>query len=158
LHRLTFHDAATALGLTYEQVRRRAQCGELESAEPLDGKFAVSFRSVATMAARTNRDLGDLVDPSGFEELSPRVTAFHLLGVERAAFLRQLEADALEAEHVGDLGRAAVFWQLWAGLGVATYQWQPARNTWRVRIPGYPDLESAAPPAETPHALAPESA
>ncbi|MCA2996149.1 hypothetical protein [Gemmatimonas sp.] len=125
--------------------------------EPLDGKFAVSFRSVAVMAARTNRDLGDLVDPTGFDELRPRLTTFHLLGVERAAILRQLEADALEAEHANDYGRAAVFWQLWAALREATYQWQPERQTWRVRIPGYPDAESAA-PSESPAAVAPESA
>lgn len=146
MHRLTFHDAATTLGMTYEQVRRRVQCGELEAGEPLDGKHAVSYRSVVNLAARLNRELPEPLDLEQFEALRPGVTLFHKFGVERAAFLRGLEADALEAEHRGDLGAAAVLWQLVAGLTVCQYSWNADRGTWRVSVPFFGAEESQPAP------------
>lgn len=128
--------------MTYEQVRRRAQCGELEPAPPIDGKAAVSFRSVATLAARLNRPLDGPVDLGPFDDLRPHLTRFHVLGVERAAILRRLEADALEAEQRDNLGAAAVYWQLVAGLRQASYHWNADRQNWRVMIPDFVGAES----------------
>lgn len=112
------------------------QTGELEAAEPIDGKQAVSFRSVAALAAKNNRELPEPVDLAPFDELRDQLTRFHLLGIERAAFLRRLEGDAMEAEHRGDFGTAAVYWQLVAGLREATYTWNAALGNWRTTIPG----------------------
>ena len=142
MHRLTYHDAGTALGLTYEQVRRRAQAGELEAAEPIDGKQSVSFRSVAALAAKIHRELPGPVDLSPFGELREQLTRFHVLGIERAAFLRRLEADAMEAEHQNDLAGAAVYWQLVAGLRETTYTWNPALGNWRALIPNVGTYET----------------
>ncbi len=158
MHRITWHDAGVALGLSYEQVRRRAQTGDLEEAESLEGKRAVTFRSVATLAGKNGKSLTTApADVRPFEELRPKITAFHLLGVERTAFLRTLEADALEAEQRGDLATACVLWQLAAALPTAEYSWNGTTQTWRVRVPGIDETESLSPQKATVSQLLPLS-
>jgi len=156
LHRITWHDAGVALGLSYEQIRRRTQTGELEEAERVDGRRAVTFRSVATLAAKAGKSLsGDPADLSAFDELRAKITAFHLLGVERAALLRQLEADALEAEQRGDLSTAAVYWQLAGALPTTEYGWNAEAQSWRVRVPGIAEGETLSPQQVAPSDLLP---
>lgn len=151
MHRVSMTEAARALGLTYEQVRRRTLTGELEPGEPIRGKQSVSFRSVAALAARMNRDLLPApINLEPFEALRDGTTRFHLLGVERAAFLRALEADALEAEQSEDLATAAIYWQILAGLRETSYHWQPERQSWRVDVPGLGSMETARGPATSP--------
>ena len=149
MHRVTFHEAGKMLGLTYESIRRRAQIGTLEAAEPLDGVQSVSYRSVAILGAQINHPIADA--PSNveqFEALRADLTNFHLQGVQRAAFLSQLEADALQAEHGDDLPTACVYWQLIAGLSTASYGFNRARGTWTVDVPGIGQSETmTAPPA-----------
>jgi hypothetical protein len=143
VHRITYADAAQSLQLTYEQVRRRVFSGELEAAEAIGGKQTVTFRSVAALAARMQRDLPlPDVDLSTFAELNEPMRRFHLLGIERVVFLRQLEGDALEAENRGDLATAAIYWQLLAGLREASYAWNAKRQTWAVNVPGVTDAEA----------------
>ena len=148
MHRLTYHDAGSTLGLSYEQVRRRAQVGELEPAEPLDGKHAVTFRSVAALAAKIGKDIADgPIDLAPFGELQQELTRFHVLGIDRVVFLRSLEANALEAEQRGDLGTAAVYWQLLAGLQQTSYRWNAEKQNWSITMPGVGTTETATPAA-----------
>lgn len=114
---------------------------------PLDDLRGLTLRELSERAwtrpqgpASTTQpvDLGEL------ESLRKEILAYHLLGVERASFLRRLEGDAREAEQAGRYGEAITRWQLAFALRHATYRWDADRQTWTLRVPGLPD-ESALP-------------